>query len=77
MVDFPRHFVEIQHHLNKMHKPYEVYPFRYPDTGSDQPSHSILFEVLRSNRTLQVTTQLPQRRSARTEIQEEKLFLYQ
>ena len=21
MVDLPRHFVEIQHHLNKMHKP--------------------------------------------------------
>ena len=22
MVDLPRHFVEIQHHLNKMHKPF-------------------------------------------------------
>ena len=23
MVDFPQHFVEIQHHLNKMHKPFD------------------------------------------------------
>ena len=25
MVDLPRHFVEIQHHLNKMHKPFGEY----------------------------------------------------
>ena len=26
MVDFLQHFVEIQHHLNKMHKPLSLFP---------------------------------------------------
>ena len=39
MVDLPRHFVEIQHHLNKMHKPYSETPVPinpYQASGSDQ-----------------------------------------
>ena len=28
MVDLPRHFVEIQHHLNKMHKPLNEIPLQ-------------------------------------------------
>ena len=31
MVDLPQHFVEIQHHLNKMHKPLMECPFARAD----------------------------------------------
>ena len=47
MVDLPRHFVEIQHHLNKMHKPYAVslaylrHPGRVRNVG-EQPNDVML-----------------------------------